>query len=188
MSVNHWEIVHGWFDFHNIYNEIADKATHGCVMVEIGTWMGKSTCYLAQKLKDLGKKVNFYACDKFKTPQQSPFKEICLREDFYDLFIYNLKLQGVENIVIPIVGDTLTVSTQFQDNTIDFIFIDDDHNPSFVEKELEAWYPKMKPNSMMYGHDYQYLTGILDQFAKKHHTTWKIDGNSWIMPTGAKND
>ena len=42
----------------------------------------------------------------------------------------------------------------FPDYYFDFIYIDADHTYEAVKKDLESWYPKLKKNGILSGHDY----------------------------------
>jgi hypothetical protein len=37
---------------------------------------------------------------------------------------------------------------------VDFLFIDANHTYEFVRNDIQMWLPKMKPGSVMAGHDY----------------------------------
>jgi len=42
----------------------------------------------------------------------------------------------------------------FEDESIDFLFIDGDHKYETVKKELKFWYPKIKNGGTIGGHDF----------------------------------
>ena len=42
----------------------------------------------------------------------------------------------------------------FEDNSIDFIYIDGNHQYDFVKKDLEDYVPKVKVGGVIAGHDY----------------------------------
>ena len=44
--------IQGWFDYENIYDNQVALLKDGSIIVEIGCWLGKSSCYLAQKIKE----------------------------------------------------------------------------------------------------------------------------------------
>lgn len=44
--------------------------------------------------------------------------------------------------------------SQFEDGTIDFIYIDGNHQYEFVKKDLELYVPKVKSCGIIAGHDY----------------------------------
>ena len=50
-------------------------------------------------------------------------------------------------------SDALTVIGQLADESLDFAYLDDDHTPQHVAAEIDALLPKMRPNSLITGHD-----------------------------------
>lgn len=44
---------------------------------------------------------------------------------------------------------------EFPDNYFDWIYIDGDHQYEFVKKDLEFFYPKVKPGGFITGDDYE---------------------------------
>jgi hypothetical protein len=50
-------------------------------------------------------------------------------------------------------------SKKFEDESIDFIYIDGSHKKEDVTLDLESWYPKLKIGGLCAGHDY--LDGLL---------------------------
>jgi predicted O-methyltransferase YrrM len=65
-----------------------------------------------------------------------------------------------------------------EDDTVDFIYIDGDHSGAAVAADLEAWWPKLKVDGIIAGHDYQAnrpdLVGSVDAFAKVHSNTVQV--------------
>lgn len=43
---------------------------------------------------------------------------------------------------------------QFENNTLDFVYIDADHRYDVVVEDLRAWWPKVRPGGVFAGHDY----------------------------------
>lgn len=43
---------------------------------------------------------------------------------------------------------------QFEDNFFDFVYIDADHTKVAVEKDIMAWWPKVRSGGVLAGHDY----------------------------------
>ena len=50
--------------------------------------------------------------------------------------------------------DSVEAAKLYEDESIDFIFIDADHKYNPVVNEIKAFLPKMKRGSTMTGHDY----------------------------------
>lgn len=42
----------------------------------------------------------------------------------------------------------------FQDNSLDFVYIDANHTYEGVKEDVENWYPKVKSGGLVMGHDY----------------------------------
>ena len=153
MQNDYWKTVFGWFDFEKTYDDAINHLKDGDIAIELGTFLGRSTCYFAQRLKESGKKVKFYACDIFDGTV-APFMPEDWQRNFFVVFLDNLKKQGIDDMVIPFVGDSLDFVKNFEDKSVSFIFIDDDHRGDHIYKELVAWYPKLKPDGIMAGHDF----------------------------------
>jgi hypothetical protein len=45
-------------------------------------------------------------------------------------------------------------SNMFQDESLDFVYIDANHAYDFVKQDIELWYPKVKKGGYLWGHDY----------------------------------
>ena len=55
----------------------------------------------------------------------------------------------------------------FPDNFFDFIYLDADHSEKFVYAELHRWWPKLKKNGLIAGHDYLNLQDEINDFGVK---------------------
>lgn len=64
---------------------------------------------------------------------------------------------------------SVDASKQFDDNFFDFIYIDADHSYDGVISDLRAWYPKLKQNGIMGGHDYKERLKILPNGKKMEY-------------------
>ena len=72
----------------------------------------------------------------------------------------------------------------FEDGTIDFIYIDGNHQYDFVKRDLELYVPKIKPGGIIAGHDYKGpttpgVTKAVDEFFGKPPVSCYGD-YSWI--------
>jgi hypothetical protein len=101
------------------------------VFVETGRLFGVSTELLAL----LRPKAVIYSVDLF------PKSEAALR------------LQPYQNVRL-LDTDTLTAAAQMADASVDFLYIDADHEFQNATRELRTWLPKLKPTSVLGGHDY----------------------------------
>ena len=63
----------------------------------------------------------------------------------------------VENIITPIRKPSLEAVKIYENNSLDFIFIDAAHDYDNVLADIKAWYPKCKKGTgTISGHDYSW--------------------------------
>jgi beta-1,4-mannosyl-glycoprotein beta-1,4-N-acetylglucosaminyltransferase len=167
-----WEKIFGWFDFQNIYDKFVDEASNGDVIVEIGAFMGKSTVYMAEKIKSSNKKINFYSIDSFVgEPTENT-------DNLYESYLSNLEINEVSHYVKTLKMTSQEALSKFKNKTIKFIFIDGSHKHEDVKADILGFLPKMKDESIMAGHDYHYVKMAVNEvFA----TGVKEDFASWIV-------
>jgi hypothetical protein len=87
-------------------------------------------------------------------------------------------------------ADSPRIAKQFQDNSLDFVYIDANHELQAVLDDLEAWYPKVKPGGLFSGHDYVNDTNwqkfcqvkdAVDFWNKDRHRIHTTPCESWWM-------
>lgn len=67
---------------------------------------------------------------------------------------YRQKIAGNENRVIELREYSDSAADNVPDGSLDFAFIDAQHDYESVLKDIEAWYPKIKEGGLLCGHDY----------------------------------
>jgi hypothetical protein len=55
---------------------------------------------------------------------------------------------------------SLEASSLFENNSLDFVYIDANHKYEFVSEDIISWYPKIRPGGLISGHDY--LNGYIE--------------------------
>lgn len=69
-------------------------------------------------------------------------------------------LHNARAILMPLKGYSLILSRSvdavelFQDNSLDFVFIDANHTYEAVKEDITTWYPKVRSGGVLSGHDY----------------------------------
>ena len=148
----HWENIHGWFTYQELYNEMV-ASFDNAVFVEVGTWMGKSIVYLAEKIKESGKNIELYGVDKFVVTNDCAGDSFVENKDFFMEYLDNI--QPVTDHIITIIEDSVEAAKDFEDESVDFVFIDADHTYEGCLRDITAWYPKVKYGGVIAGHDYR---------------------------------
>ncbi len=143
------------------------------VGVEIGVFMGTSSQILLDYCKHM------YLIDPCVEYDDNPDKGMYAHEiPFLEL------LAPYKERFTFIKGFSADVSDQVP--MVDFIFIDGNHMYDYVKKDVELYWPKIKPGGFLSGHDYTGghpgVTKAVDEFFAKlglpveqHQYCWKVD-------------
>lgn len=145
MKKNYQEID-GWCgeEITSLYDRAVKEASDNSIFVELGSYKGKSTCYMIDTIKNSGKKINFFVVDNFSTLGD-------VRKEFEE----NLGEERLKYINF-INEDSAEASKFFLNYSVDFIFIDTEHNANRLVKEMSAWNEKLKKGCLVSGHDYHH--------------------------------
>lgn len=180
-----WSDLDGWFNYEHLYSAMAQKYQGG-VFVEVGSWLGRSVCYLATECQKYPNESKIYAVDTWDgldPDYMEKAKKIHNKETVYEIFTDNIKNCGFEKIITPIVSLSWDGAKLFEDQSCDFIFIDADHQYDSVVKDIEAWLPKLKPTGTLAGHDIfaEQVRAAVTDGLNKFGRTFVSDGICWIM-------
>ncbi|HEY7328110.1 MAG TPA: class I SAM-dependent methyltransferase [Gemmataceae bacterium] len=194
--MDHYEQIPGWFDFADIYDQIIARARDGAVFVEVGAYLGRSSLYLASRIRASGKKIRIYAVDLWDGWLYDDFSEHSDEEynsenwpelqDTFWHFIRNVRHAGVEDVIYPLKMPSEQAASLFEDGTLDFVFLDADHSYEAVRRDLEAWFPKVKRRGVLGGHDYLHpdFPGVrraADEFFMEQELPLQVHGSSFLV-------
>lgn len=145
--------VEGWLtdkEGETLYR-LAQNCRGEGVIVEIGSYKGKSTIWLAAGSKD-GRGIPVYAVDHHQgSPEHYLWyghKPIRTFEEFQK----NIKAAGLENIVIPIVKTSAEAAKDLN-QPVALIFIDGSHDYESVKLDFDCWFPKLIDGGLIVFHD-----------------------------------
>lgn len=147
-----------WFGYEELYKEFVQSANpkERTIIVEVGSWKGKSIAYLAVEALNSGKNIQIFAVDTWLgTPGISDhYNDAHVQQgNLFDLFQNNIK--DLKN-VIPLRMTSEQASKVFANQSVHAVFIDADHSYESVKKDIELWYPKVTPGGIISGHDCAY--------------------------------
>jgi len=150
-----YENIPGWFNYQDFYDQMIEKFNHA-IFVEIGAWKGRSAAYMGERIKESKKDIKYFVIDTFKgNPDELIHMSDpdIINRTLYQTFINNIK--PLRDYITPLVGDSHLLHNKFNDNSIDFLFIDGDHSFKSVSEDIQLWLPKVK--GILSGHDYNWL-------------------------------
>lgn len=123
----------------------------GMRIVEVGSWKGFSTVYLAEVAAHWQGYV--FAVDHWKGSPGTWNVPIAQSQDVLSTFRHNVAALGYERVVKPMVMDSVTAASVFRSRSLDVVFVDGDHRYSGVRADIEAWLPKIRIGGILCGHD-----------------------------------
>jgi len=116
-------------------------------MVEIGSYQGESTTLFAHYFKP----KNLYAIDPFVNGYDD--QDGSSTGDFTNV-IYNFNLRIKQFPCIKHLRQfSDKAAVQFEDNSLDFVYVDGDHTFDAVLKDVKAYVPKVRVGGYIGGHD-----------------------------------
>ncbi len=130
-------------DFEVFYNNVASELPDNCVVVEVGVADGRSALYLADRLNEMGKKFKMYMIDNLDYGHM----------DQANTILTNIHKSGFTCIDFYHTG-SLDSSCKFNDNSLDFVFIDASHKYQETKADILLWSRKVKDGCILAGHDY----------------------------------
>lgn len=141
---------HGWFGNARQLQPILESH-HPKIVVEIGSWLGCSTRFLASNIDD-GALV--YAIDTWKG---SPQEEVHMQDPrlpyLYQLFLSNVKHAGLTHKIIPIRMESLEAARALNLEA-DLIYLDAAHDTASVRNDILHWYPHLSETGVLCGDDW----------------------------------
>lgn len=138
-------------------------------IVEIGSFQGRSTCFLAAGSK-YGHKAPVYAVDPWK---------LCIDgitgEQLYAAFLANLDKVGVSDIVHPLRGESSEIVRKWE-QPVGLLYIDDGHDYEAVLEQYGDWSPFVVENGWIAFHDCYYpdVARVIDECIRRSDR-WRIE-------------
>jgi predicted O-methyltransferase YrrM len=126
-----------------LYAAAAACSGRGAI-VEIGSWKGRSTVWLAHGAAVAGQKV--LAIDPHVGSREDP------HERTLDAFLANLERAGAAASVEPLVM-TSAEAVRRIDGPVELLFVDGDHSPEGARSDADRWLPRVMEGGTVMFHD-----------------------------------
>lgn len=170
------EDLQGWGSDHAILAE-AVHALRPRLIVEIGSWKGRSALRLAEAAHHTGLACEILCVDTWLGSAEhwiwpeAPHHADAAR--VYDIFRANMLRRGVAHIVTPLrlTSDAAAQILLHHDVRPELIYLDAAHDEASVSADLAAWWPLVAPGGALIGDDYltwPSVTLAADRFAATH--------------------
>jgi predicted O-methyltransferase YrrM len=138
--------IEGWLSDAQgrVLMRLAAAATGRGAIVEIGSWKGRSTVWLAAGAKLAGRRV--YAIDRHTDSREDP------TANTFSEFLTNIERTGVADAVEPLVMSSTDAAARVPE-AVELLFIDGDHSFAGVLSDAETWLPRVVEGGMVLFHD-----------------------------------
>ena len=160
--IEKFDSIKGFLDLNEgiaLYEEVK-RVSENNFCVEIGSYCGKSTCFIGQACKE--NKSKLITIDHHKGSEEQQLGELYFDAEVYDeklgrvntlpLLEKNLAEFDLEDVVKPLVMDSISAS-KIVENNADLIFIDGSHTFESAESDYELWKNKIKKGGTLAIHD-----------------------------------
>lgn len=140
--------IHGWStDILPWYKARVETLPQNPRIVEVGIYRGRSLLFLAEEL----------------TAKRGPgaFELVGVDPLMWEDELWSFLAENWRRMP-PLVGkhvrlvrlESTRAARAFEDESVDLVFIDGEHDEANVRADIQAWLPKVKPGGILSGHDY----------------------------------
>ena len=173
--------VDGWL-MESEASYLAEVASNSLVAIEVGSWLGRSTCAIAANIQGY-----VWAIDTWKgSAEHVPMLADKPSDWLYERFLANVRGLPIVPLMLPSVD--AAVLFRRTGTKADLIFIDANHTYESVKADIEAWMPLLVDGGILCGHDFDpvYWPGIVqavNEYVPKFRvvpgtTIWSTEGAS----------
>jgi MMP 1-O-methyltransferase len=129
-------------------------------LLEVGTWMGKSTLYLAAAARE--RKTHVVTVDHHRGSEEHQpgwdYHDAALvdpvvgKVDTLPHYRRTTATAGVEDVVVAVVAPSETLAALWS-TPLAFVFLDGSHTDESAQRDLAAWAPHLMPGGTLAIHD-----------------------------------
>ena len=128
--------------------------------VEVGSYCGKSACYIGQACKE--NKTYLMTIDHHRGSEEQQYGEEYFDPDEYNYdkeivdtlptLLKNIQKFRFEEVILPVVNSSELASKEIENN-IDLVFIDGSHTFNSARKDYVSWKNKIRIGGILAIHD-----------------------------------
>lgn len=178
----------GFCEFEDFYRLVVQSMRPGATLVEVGCAYGRSIALLDELVQASGKPARIIAVDNFSDfmgcdqPRLDEWTKWAVEQKSpLDAFRAALKKHspGTLERIHVVVSDSAHAAELFADGSLDFVFIDADHNYAPCARDIAAWRGKVrKKRGVLAGDDFApEYAGVMQAVTEafpKHETLGRV--------------
>lgn len=151
----------GMFTYPNLYRYAVQEFGDGSHFVEIGCWKGQSASFMAVEIHNSSKRIRFDCVDHWSDAAGCPGPDPWVQSGkLFEKFMSNT--ERVKHIITPVRMMSVDAAKLYENQSLDFVFVDGDHDREPCRNDIISWLPKVKNGGILAGHDYGWCQGVRD--------------------------
>lgn len=189
--------LQGWNSENKIFNDLILQTIPN-IIIEVGTWKGKSAIHMSNIIKNNNLKCQIYCVDtwlgalEFWTTHALTGERNLLQKNgypqIYYQFLSNVIHCNCQDIILPFPNTSICAAKYFIYNNIksNLIYIDGSHEYEDVIIDLNLYYNNiLNDNGIIFGDDYYNFKGVkqaVNEFTQKNNLQFEIkENNFWVI-------
>lgn len=190
----YWHEIPGWFQWRSGQEEAVSQFPIGSRFIEVGTYLGRSLCSLAEVVDLSAKTFTLIGIDTCRGSgpegvQQKDYHGEVVRQNggtFAGVLHRNVLECGYNDMISLIIADSVAASRFFQDASVDWVHLDARHDYEGLTEDIQAWLPKVKSGGWLSGDDYDpmkwpsVVKAVSEQLPEAQ--PWSTGQWRWIVP------
>jgi hypothetical protein len=160
--------IEGWWGDADagLYAEMVRLFDSGSHFVEVGSFKGRSSSSMAVEIVNSKKDIRFDCVDTWAGSEEHQkdsdgyIRELAKNSKYATVVAGNLFQQFMDNtkqfsdVINPVRLTSQEAHKLYDEESLDFVFIDAAHDMRSVLKDICGWSPKVKKGGIIAGHDY----------------------------------
>lgn len=160
--VTGWRDIPGWFQWRDGQAEAVGHFPDGSTFVEVGVFLGKSLCSLAEVVAEAGRDITVLGVDTCRGSGPEGQSEVDAHLPAVEhgagtmagLLHRNVIACGHADAVQILIADSLKAAALFPDESLTWVHLDARHDYDSVTADITAWRAKVVPGGWLSGDDY----------------------------------
>lgn len=193
-EVTHWSGIPGWFHWREGQQDAVATFPEGSTFVEVGTYLGRSLCSLADVVRGSGREYRVVGVDTCRgSGQEGPANKNAHGPavehgggTFAGLLHRNVIACGFADLVHILISSSPGAADFFADGSLAWVHLDARHDYDSVTADIDAWAPKVKSGGWLSGDDYDdrlwpgVVAAVRDRLPDSHG--WLTAQWRWLKP------
>jgi predicted O-methyltransferase YrrM len=158
---------------------LAEQASRHKRIIEIGSWLGRSTRALADNTDGFVEVVDTWA----GSDEEEHKNFLVTKPEGWLFNEFTKNMEGTRTLVVANCMTSLEAAALCWDSQFDMIFIDAAHDYESTKADILAWRPLLAPGGILSGHDYGGWPGVtqaVDEVVPNHKrgpfSIWYAEG------------